>query len=296
MNIGFVGIVLGDREIKMKSCILKNATQKRLKELIENNLKILDNILDYLIEKDIHLFRISSGFIPFASHPVNEIEWWADYSNEFKALGKKAMQNNIRLSMHPGQYTTLSSEKKDLISKSISDLQYHTLVLDSMGLPPSNKVILHIGGIYDDKQKTLERFIENYLNLPKNIKSRLVLENDDKCYTAQDLLFISQKTGAPVIFDYLHFLLNHYDDETNTKEIINLCRQTWKKKDGNQKIHYSQQAENKKLGSHSLTIDPVKFHEFTKILPDEIDVMFEVKDKNLSVLNYFNYLNKKSEN
>ena len=76
MNVGFVGIILDDKKgLRMKSCILKNASEENIKRLIENNLDTLDKMLDYLIENKIKLFRISSGFIPFASHPINKLEW-----------------------------------------------------------------------------------------------------------------------------------------------------------------------------------------------------------------------------
>lgn len=288
MNIGFVGIILNEKNgIQMNTCILRNATEQNLRVIIEKNLQTLDKILDYLIENNIHLFRISSVIIPFASHPVNKIKWWEDYKGKLKELGKKAKKHNIRLSMHPGQYTTLSSLKDDLTEKSILELQYHTTVLDALEMPQCCKVILHIGGTYGDKQGAMERFISNYKKLPKNIKNRLVIENDDKCYTAEDVLYISSKTKCPVIFDYLHFLINH--ECTDTIKMLQACRETWKKKDGIQKIHYSQQAEGKRLGSHSQTINPEVFCDFTKILPEDIDIMFEVKDKNISVLNWFNF-------
>ena len=290
MNIGFVGIILGDSEIKMKSCRLKNASESRLREIISFNLNTLDLMLDYLIKNEIRLFRISSDIIPFGSHPANNLNWQEEFKEEFKRLGKKAIKNNIRLSMHPGQYTILSSQNESLTLKSFQDLIYHSKVLDLMNLPPSHKLILHIGGVYNDKQNAMNTFIKNYSLLPKNIKRRLVIENDDRCYTASDVLEISKKIKCPVVFDYLHYLLNHYEHEQDPVKMLQLCRDGWNEADGTQKIHYSQQAENKKLGSHSDTIDPIQFHEFSKILPKDIDVMFEVKDKNLSVLKYKNFL------
>ena len=290
MNIGFVGIILAEKEIKMKTCILKNASEENLLRLIENNIQTLDKQIDYLIENNIHLFRISSDFIPFGSHEVNKIKWWKIFRPNLLRIGEKAKRHHIRLSTHPGQYTIINSQNENLTKRSVLDLLYHTKILDSLNLPPSHKVILHIGGVYGDKEKSMERFVENYKNLPRNVKQRLIIENDDKNYTAEDVLQISQKTNAPVVFDYLHYLLNHEKENTDCKEIILRCRKTWKSKDGTQKIHYSQQAHGKRLGSHSDTIDPSEFFDLTKILPEKIDVMFEVKDKNLSVLKYRDFL------
>lgn len=290
MNIGFVGIILGEKEIKMKTCILKNASEDNLLRLIDYNIQTLDKALDYLIENDIHLFRISSDFIPFGSHEVNKIKWWEIFEKPLLEIGKKAKDHHIRLSTHPGQYTIINSQNENLTQRSTTDLEYHTKILDSLGLPASHKLILHIGGVYGDKEKAMERFVENYKKLPLNIKHRLIIENDDRNYTAEDVLKISKETGAPVVFDYLHYLLNHDKDNTDCKEMILRCRETWKKSDGTQKIHYSQQATGKRLGSHSETIDPTEFYDLSKILPEKIDVMFEVKDKNLSVLKYREFI------
>lgn len=270
--------------LKMKSCILKNASEENLIRLIKHNLETLDKILDYNFSHGVFLFRISSGFIPFASHPINKLDWCKIFKKEFRALGEKAKAYGMRLSMHPGQYTTLTSPIKDVVEKSIWDLKYQTSVLDCMGLDSKNKIILHVGGRYDDKQTSMDRFIEEYKKLPQNIKNRLVIENDDKIYTAQDILYVSKKTGAPILFDYFHHLLNH-DGELNTAKILKKCMKTWQKdKDGFPKIHYSQQAKGKKSGSHSLTITVPEFIEFYKTLPPNIDVMLEVKDKDISAL------------
>lgn len=288
MSIGYVSIVMAKSGLTMKSCILKNANEKRLIELIKHNIDMLNKILDYNYQNNIFLFRISSGFIPFASHPINKIDWCKIFKKDFLALGEKARNYNIRLSMHPGQYTILSSPNSEIVKKSIWDLKYQTKVLDCMGLNSTHKIILHVGGKYEGKKESIERFINEYKKLPKNVKNRLVVENDDTNYTAKDILYISKRTGAPVLFDYFHHLLN-YEGNLNTSEILKACGKTWKKeRDGNQKIHYSQQAQNKKMGSHSLMIEIPKFLEFYKILPKNIDIMLEVKDKDISALKCIN--------
>jgi UV DNA damage endonuclease len=284
MNIGYVSIIMSEPGLKMKSCILKNASEENLIKLIKHNLEILDKILDYNFKNKVFVFRISSGFIPFASHPINKIDWCKMFKKDFLALGKKAKKYGIRLSMHPGQYTTLSSPNKNIVKKSILDLKYQTKVLDCMGLDSKNKIILHIGGKYEDKKQSMERFIKEYNKLPQNIKKRLVIENDDRNYTVEDVLYISSQTSIPVLFDYFHHLLNHEGD-LNTIEVLKKCMATWKKdRDGIAKIHYSQQAKENISGSHSLTISVPEFLEFYKTLPDNVDIMLEVKDKDISAL------------
>jgi UV DNA damage endonuclease len=121
--------------------------------------------------------------------------------------------------------------------------------------------------------------------LDDRIKQHLVIENDDTCYTIEDVLVIGQDLQIPVVFDNLHHEINPPSVSHSPSEWIAACAQTWRKKDGTQKIHYSQQAQGKREGSHSETIDLPTFMAFyTTLPPVDLDIMLEVKDKNLSAL------------
>ena len=122
-----------------------------------------------------------------------------------------------------------------------------------------------------------------------SVKQRLVIENDDKSYNINDVLEIGTKLKVPVIFDNLHNKINFYDKEKSDIYWINQCKRTWKEKDGFQKIHYSQQNPLKKTGSHSNTIKINEFINFYETLErEDIDIMLEVKDKNLSAVKCIN--------
>ena len=288
MSIGYACLIVGGLGTKLRTCREKNATYKVLSDLISSNLAALDTMLDYNIENEIKLFRISSDMIPFASHPVNTVKWWEEFSLELKELGKKALSNNIRLSMHPGQYTVLNSPNEEVVARAVKDLSYHARFMDSLGLGKDHKIILHIGGVYGDKTKAIQRFTSNYKTLDKNIKERLVIENDDKQYNINDVLTIGLAEEIPVIFDNLHHKINLDMTHTET-EWISLCQATWKKVDGFQKIHYSQQGTDKRPGSHSPTIELEDFMQFyDKLMDKNIDIMLEVKDKNLSAIKCIN--------
>jgi UV DNA damage endonuclease len=61
------------------------------------------------------------------------------------------------------------------------------------------------------------------------------------------------------------------------------------RKDGRQKVHYSQQARGKSAGSHSGSIAADEFLDFFASLEgDKPDIMLEVKDKNLSAVKCIN--------
>lgn len=289
MGIGYACLAVGVLNTKEKSCMLKNASPEKLLELTSYNLNSLENVIDYNIENDIKLFRISSNIIPFGSSPINKFKWWEIFKEKFQSIGEKIQKSGMRVSTHPGQYTVINSPKEEVVKKAIEDLNYHTQVLDSLRVGEDHKIVLHIGGIYDDKNQAIERFIENYKKLDDKVKKRIVIENDDKSYNINDVLEIGHVLNIPVIFDNLHNRINPPDEEKDEYYWIDECRKTWKKKDGCQKIHYSQQDPLKKPGSHSKTIGIRQFMSFYEGLETkDIDIMLEVKDKNISAIKCIN--------
>lgn len=282
MNIGYVSQTFGLPGETFKTTRLNYATEEKLLELIEHNLNNLMKILDYNIENNVHMFRIISDVIPLGSHEANTIKWWEVFSEQLEQIGKKAVENDVRLSMHPGQYTVLNSPDSGVVERSVADLVYHTRFLDALNLDSSHKIILHIGGVYGDKEQAMARFVENYEKLDEAIQKRLIIENDDRQYTVGDVYSIAKQANIPIVFDNLHHECNP-DDSKSEMEWLMTVRKTWQSEDGRQKIHYAQQDPDKRLGAHSQTIDLEQFDEFYQRIPtQELDIMFEVKDKNLS--------------
>ncbi len=296
MKIGYACLTVGIPNTNFRTCILKNANPEKLHELIGHNLKALKNILEFNAENDIKLFRITSDLIPFGSSPVNKLDWVNLFSDEFREIGRFIRENDIRVSMHPGQYTVLNSLRNDVVDRAIEDLIYHTKVLDALQTDFSSKIILHIGGVYGYKASAKQRFISTYKKLDTQIKNRLVIENDDKSYNINDVLEISEQCSIPIIYDNLHNTVNSYNNMPHSYW-INRCKKTWKSNDGTQKIHYSQQRKDKSPGAHTQTIEPKEFLSFIKGLNrDDIDIMLEVKDKNISALKCNNILFSNQEN
>ncbi|WHH57676.1 UV DNA damage repair endonuclease UvsE [Petroclostridium sp. X23] len=293
MAIGYACITIGVQNAKLSRCLIKNATDDNIRKIAALNLSALEAMVDYNIKKEIKLFRISSDIIPFASHPVNTLRWADEFKDVFTRIGQKILEASMRVSMHPGQYTVLNSPDPRVVRNAIEDLKYHAAFLDALGVDRTNKIILHIGGVYRDKHKAIQTFIENYHQLSEDVKSRLVIENDDKNYTVQDTLEISKIIGIPVVLDNLHHELNPPNKNLPEFEWIQLCGNTFDKQDGKQKIHYSQQRTGDVRGAHSETIYIGEFLQFYNRLPDkEIDIMLEVKDKNLSAVKCINSINK----
>lgn len=270
-----------------RTCRLSNATESRLRELIEINLLGLYEILKWNKKNNIYLFRISSDIIPFASHPINQIDWEIDYKDELLKISHFIKENKMRVSMHPGQYVNINSPNTAVVESSLKELYWHNKFLDSLELDATHRIILHVGGVYSNKNLAIKNFIKTYTTMPDNVKARLSLENDDKSYTVWDVFNIHKEIGIPLIFDNLHHYINNSakEDDQDIENILKLFFSTWNAKTGCPKIHYSTQKDGAKSGSHAESINQNEFADFfLKYYHLDFDIMFETKNKEKSVL------------
>lgn len=294
MSIGYACIAIAVQGGDLKSCTLKNASEERLLSLIGHNLSALENVIDYNVRNGMKLFRISSDLIPFGSSVAAKIPWDKIFSRQILSIGRKIADAGMRVSMHPGQYTVLNSTNSSVVERAIQDLNYHGKVLDALGLNSEHKLVLHLGGVYGNKSQAKRRFLSHYNHLNTAVRNRLVLENDDTMFHIGDVLETSSAAGIPVVYDNLHNAVNTADHATGDSDWIKLCADTWKRGDGVQKVHYSQQNPAKKSGAHSETIELDTFMDFYNQLSGmNVDIMLEVKDKNLSALKCINCVEKR---
>ena len=171
------------------------------------SLELLDRVLDYLASERLDMYRLSSDIAPYATHPdlPQFHAMVAESDAELAAVGAKARARDIRLSFHPSQYVLLNSPDEALTAKSIWDLASQAEMLDRMGMNDEAVLVTHVGGVYDDREASRARWIEGWDKCPDHVRRRLVLENDDLRFSAADALWIHERTGVRLIFDYQHF-------------------------------------------------------------------------------------------
>jgi UV DNA damage endonuclease len=285
---------------------LASYSESRMIQTIKDNLIHLNQILKYNVKNDLLFFRISSDLIPFASHPICKLAWHNFFQYELEQIGDYIKKYNIRISMYPDQFVVLNSPNEKTVQNSIRELNYHCKLLDTMCLDETAKVQIHVGGVYGNKSKAMDRFIKKYNLVDHSIKKRLVIENDDHLYSLKDCICINKQTGIPVVFDRFHhecFGSNNNNKDTGELKSENSTLQnilqnaflTWKiNKDGLPMVDYSSQDvgtinhHNQMIarrGKHTLTIDPISFEKFLKETESlGFDIMLEIKDKEKSAL------------
>lgn len=264
--------------------------QRYVESLGLANAKDIVKMLRWNDKYGIKFLRLSSEMFPFASHEEYGYKL-APFASEVLAdAGRVAAELGHRLTTHPGQFTQLGSPRGEVIRAAIRDLEYHAELLSLLKLPEQQDrdavMILHMGGVYGDKAATLDRFRENYKGLSKEIKKRIVLENDDVSYTVHDLLPICEELNIPLVLDYHHHNILFDADKVRegTKDIMQLydrIRMTWTRKGITQKMHYSEPTaaaitprQRRKHSPRVATLPPC---------PPDMDLMIEAKDKEQAV-------------
>ena len=152
-------------------------------ELALQNVKDLVNIIKWNNEMGIKLFRMSSQIFPWMSYyQLDELPNYEAICDYLYMAGSEADIGKQRLTFHPGHFNVLGSPNPTVVNKTIKELNQHSEIMNVMGLSIShyNKINIHIGGAYGDKQATLDRWINNYHKLCFSTQERLTVENDEK--------------------------------------------------------------------------------------------------------------------
>jgi UV DNA damage endonuclease len=197
----------------------KEESLEKLSGIIINNFNTAEKIVRHCKENNIQGYRLSSDLCPVIKHPdvmlaLEDLPNYIDIKESIKDLSLAIKETRIRVSAHPSEYITLTSDDDIKINHSIVDLELHAEIFDRLELSKSyyNPLNIHIRKEGDAKDLSLT-FMRNYNKLSESVKSRLVLENNDtgNTWTVKNLKkYIYNEYGIPVTFDNLHHeMLNH---------------------------------------------------------------------------------------
>lgn len=307
LRLGYHGVnqtlrkegILTDRTCRAST--VKKMGISYLESLCESNLRDLYTILKWNVKKGIHFYRISSGICPHVTNPaflrgkaelvydIRKFTWWAK-------IGKLAVREGLRLTFHPGQYVSLSSGDPEIVSRSVRELRYHSLMCELMGLGEDSVLVIHGGGLYGDKEKASLTWIKNYQALPEEIRKRVVLENDEKSYGIADVLAISERCGVPVVLDVFHYQIyeetivrkrrsgEDIPDQPSLEDVTPGIIASWGER--RIKMHLSEQKKGGIRGAHSDYIKkiPPYLLSFPERYGRDLDLMVEAKANELALL------------
>ena len=257
-------------------------SKSQIHSVWENNANELLKIIKRCYSEGIHSFRVSSNIFPLYDLLQDDLKQSSSIKNILSEVGSFALANKMRLTTHPDQFVVISSNKEDIIDKSIKMLDHHAWVFDQMNLPETPYYAINIHGGTKGNSSILINAIKR---LNPNTKNRLTLENDERSYNVKDLYEVYEETGVPIVFDSHHHTFN--DSNLSLEDAFILSKKTW----GSIKPLTHLSNTDPSLVDGSFT-DKRKHSGYVHYIPefqlkannnDEIDIDFEFKMKNIAI-------------
>jgi UV DNA damage endonuclease len=266
----------------IKKTFLKEGIYKA-SELGLLNTRDLMEIVEWNEKNGFKLFRITSNLFPWSSeYKLCDMPHFNTISPILRDIGELASEYGQRITSHPGPFNVLVSPNENVVKNTITDLSLHGEVFDLMGLSRThyNVINIHCNGVYGDKMSAMDRFCRNFDKLPESVQSRLTVENDDKAsmYSVKDLMYIHQRTGIPIVFDYHHH--KFCTGDLSEKDALEMAISTWPT-DIKPLVHYSESAIGKIPQAHSdFIFEKINTYGY------DLDIEVEAKMKELAVISY----------
>ena len=290
MNLSLCCIsnILAEQGHKFRTMTFKSFSSKERAESLEklsgiiiNNFQTSEKIVKHCAANKIRGYRLSSDLTPVIKHPdvmlaLEDLPNYNDIEESIKDLSNAIKETGIRVSAHPSEYITLTSDDDIKVQHSLIDLELHAEIFDRLELSKSyyNPLNIHIRKEGDAKDLS-GTFIKNFERLSESVKSRLVLENNDtgNTWTVKNLKkYIYNDYGIPVTFDNLHHeMLNH---DVSHKDAFFEAYSTW---NCTPIFHYSEGKNGTRAHKDMAENLPVHYNE---------DVLFDVelKSKDYAIL------------
>ncbi len=263
----------------------REAAIRRLEKIAKTNLKNCLRLLIHNEANGIKFFRFSSKLIPLANHPeLKDWKYMESIIDETRAIKDYLEKHpDMRIDFHPDHFVVLNSEDKNILKASIKTLRMHHQLLKAFGLEPKHRCVLHVGGLYQNKEQALEQFIYNWGYIPVDLQEMIILENDDTLFNIHDTLYLCEKLLIPMVFDLHHHKINNHG---GWKEQWPRIVQTWSNSKLPVKVHLSSPKEAKNKKAHA---DHVQIEEVIELVKgnngqaSQIDCMLEAKYKDFAV-------------
>ncbi len=242
-NLGLVCITTTDavryKTVTRKRLLSFDETvqQEMLRVIYQENIQRVNNAIEFCAANGINLYRLTSGLFPFSDEPIGA-DILDEFADRLAVTGNKAIENNLRIVMHPDQFVVLSSDSESIIENSVKILKMHARTLDLLNQPRSEWATMNIHGGKGDR---INKLVESVGKLPDNIRVRIAFENDEHAYSSAQILEVCRRASVPMVFDAHHHICREKLDDYNHQSVAEAfwaARTTWKNPE-NQLVHIS---------------------------------------------------------
>ena len=297
----------------------RDVAEQRLWDIMEHNGAAAKRLVEYVggLPDELRMVRLGSNQLPaYTQHDWSYFWRKSDVRQRaeqlYSTVGATARELDVRLSMHPGQFTVLASVSDDIVNRSIEEFEYHVDIARWMGYGKQFqdfKVNVHISG------KKGPAGIKECLNrLSPEARNCITIENDENSWGLDASLELAGHLG--LVIDIHHHWVNSGGEyigpnDDRIKRVIDSWRGV------RPTMHYSLSREDylpdhspntrpdyqqllatghkkAKLRAHSDMCWNHACNDWALSFWDDFDIMVEAKHKNLAnqqLLEHYNQSN-----
>ena len=289
----------------------REVAEERLWDLMVHNIQAFYNLVDYVggLPDELRMVRLSSDCLPMYTEPSWSYYWRgsdvrAYCEKQFSRVGDLARLRNVRLSMHPGQFTVLASDNEDIVERSIEEFEYHVDMARWMGYGRTFqdfKINVHISGRKGPAgiQAVLPR-------LSQEARNTITIENDEMSWGLDASLELADDVA--LVLDIHHHWVRTGEYIQPTDDRLSRVKDSWR--GVRPVIHYSVSREDvlthhpygvlpqletllesgykkQKLRAHSDYYWNHKVNKWAATFAQDFDIMCESKAKNLASIDFY---------
>ena len=290
----------------------RDVAEQKLWDLMVGNIEATRKLVERVSTLDPHLrmVRISSDILPAYTHDTYRDYWLqpavVSYAEtHFKRVGDIARANNVRLSMHPGQFTVLASDNPGIVQRSIEEFEYHADMARYMGYGKTFqdfKINVHISG-----KQGPEGIRNAYRKLTPEARNCITIENEENSWGLNDCLTISDI--VPIVLDVHHHWIREGEyidpNDTRVQRVVDswrgmrpTCHYSISREDvlvghdtsimPDHKLLLEQGYKKQKMRAHSDFYWNHAVNQWALSFWDQFDIMCESKGKNISSFELYN--------
>ena len=118
----------------------RDVAEERLWDIMVHNIASYKRLIEYVgsLPPELRMVRLGSDVLPVYTQRDWSYYWRkpdvvAYAERAFAEVGQTARALNVRLSMHPGQFTVLASDSEEIVERSIEEFEYHVDCIRWMG-------------------------------------------------------------------------------------------------------------------------------------------------------------------
>ncbi len=285
----------------------REVAEQRLWDIMEHNGKAALKLIKYVgsLPDELRMVRLGSNQLPaYTQHEWSYFWRKPDVRQRaerlYGAVGQASRELDVRVSMHPGQFTVLASVDEDIVNRSIEEFEYHVDIAKWMGYGKKFqdfKINVHISG-----KKGPAGIKECLPRLSPEARNTITIENDENSWGLEASLELSGHCG--LVLDIHHHWVNSGGEyiepsDDRVKRIIDSWRGV------RPTMHYSISREDYlvdhspydrpnyqqlletghkkgKLRAHSDMCWNTACNEWALSFWNDFDIMVEAKHKNLA--------------